>query len=113
MRLGHAPFSKLKSIPQVKSQIAASDQVCLVYPVAKLTKLSFPVTTSHASELFDLIHLDTWGPYQIPTREKFRYFLTVVDDKSRNTWLYLMKNKSDFLTCFQAFCQYVLTHLKA
>lgn len=114
LRLGHAAVSKMKSISHLQAQCndLTSDQVCLTCPMAKFHKLPFPVSKSHASEVFALIHLDTWGPYKIPTRGKFRYFLTIVDDKSRNTWLYLMQHNLDFLHCFQAFYNYVATQFK-
>ena len=36
-----------------------------------------------------------WGPFSTCTVEGFRYFLTIVDNFSRCTWVYLLKNKSD------------------
>ena len=44
---------------------------------------------------FDLIHCDVWGPFAHSTHNGFRYFLTIVDDVTRSTWIYLMKTKSD------------------
>ena len=35
---------------------------------------------------------------------EFRYFVTFVDDYSRTTWLYLMKNHSELFSHFRAFC---------
>ena len=49
---------------------------------------------------FDLLHLDVWGPYKSPTHVGYRYFLTIVDDYSRMTWLFLMKFKSDSVVLF-------------
>lgn len=48
---------------------------------------------SNSTFCFELIHFDVWGPYAIPTHSGARYFLTVVDDFSRNTWVYLMNHK--------------------
>lgn len=64
--------------------------------MAKMTKLAFPTRNSHALNTFDLIHTDIWGPYEVPTRGKFRFFLTLVDDHSRMTWVYLLERKSDY-----------------
>ena len=33
-----------------------------------------------------------------------RYFVAFVDDYSRSTWLYLMKNRSELFSHFRAFC---------
>ena len=39
----------------------------------------------------------------------FRYFVTFVDDYSRTTWLYLMKNRSELFSHFRAFCAEIHT----
>ncbi|XP_019179225.1 PREDICTED: uncharacterized protein LOC109174442 [Ipomoea nil] len=41
------------------------------------------------------------------------YFLTIVDDYSRYTWLHLMKHKSEVRSTFHNFYNYVLTHFDA
>ena len=38
-----------------------------------------------------------------------RYFVTFVDDYSRTTWLYLMKNRSKLFSHFCAFCAKIYT----
>lgn len=48
---------------------------------------------SHCS--FDLVHMDVWGPFSTSTMEGFKYFLIVVDDATRATWIFLMKSKSE------------------
>jgi transposase InsO family protein len=58
---------------------------------------------------FDLVHIDTWGPFYVLTKDGFRYFLTIVDDFSRATWNYLLKNKSDVLHAFPTFINMVHT----
>ena len=44
--------------------------------------------------VFDLVHCDIYEPYTHEARDGFRYFLTIVDNHARCTWLYLMKIKS-------------------
>nr|GEU83286.1 retrovirus-related Pol polyprotein from transposon TNT 1-94 [Tanacetum cinerariifolium] len=60
-----------------------------------------------SSVAFHLIHMDTWGPYKVPTNGKFRYFLTIVDDFSRVTWTYLMVHKSDAFEILKTFLKFV------
>ena len=43
---------------------------------------------------FDLMHCVIWGPYHTPTYGGHKYFLTLVDDNTRFTWRYLVKQKS-------------------
>jgi len=52
---------------------------------------------------FELIHCDIWGGYSIPTHNGARYFLTIVDDFTRCTWVYLMKNKSETQSLLKIF----------
>lgn len=67
--------------------------LCKVCPLAKQKRISFP-DNPHLSKLpFDLIHLDVWVPFQTPTHDGFKYLFTLVDDCTRVTWIYLMKDK--------------------
>ncbi|KAL0430697.1 UNVERIFIED_CONTAM: Retrovirus-related Pol polyprotein from transposon RE2 [Sesamum radiatum] len=58
---------------------------------------------SHSSyqvnSIFDLVHMDLWGPYKTTTVSGCCYFLTIVDHFSRNTWTYLLKHKSQAVNC--------------
>ena len=47
--------------------------------------------------------MDVWGPYLVPTLDGYKYFLTIVDDATQATWLFLMKSKSDVRPLFQSF----------
>lgn len=68
---------------------------CEICPLARQTKLPFSVSSIKSKCIFDLIHIDTWGPYKSPTYNGYRYFLTIVDDFSRGTWTYLLSAKSN------------------
>ena len=68
---------------------------CDICPIAKQKRLPF-FSSTHVSNLpFDLIHCDLWGPLSTLTIDGYKYFLTIVDDFSRCTWIYLMKTKSE------------------
>ena len=72
-----------------------SDDVCYICPLAKHKRLPF-VSHNHMSHIpFDLVHCDIWGPYHVSTCSGYTYFLTVVDDCTRFTWIYMLKHKSD------------------
>ncbi|XP_074293705.1 uncharacterized protein LOC141620839 [Silene latifolia] len=96
LRLGHASNDKLKHIPCISSHLLSNkNRICITCSMAKQTKLPFPVRTDKAPHIFDLVHIDVWGPYRKETRTKHKYFLTLVDDHSRTTWVYLMRHKSE------------------
>lgn len=56
---------------------------------------------------FGLIHCDLWGPYRIPSSCGATYFLTIIDDFSRNVWIYLLLEKSEVRTVLPNFCALV------
>ena len=58
---------------------------------------------------FDLIHYDVWGPFAQPTQNGFRYFLSIVDDSTRSTWIYHMKHKSETRFLLQPFYNMICT----
>lgn len=37
------------------------------------------------------MHIDSWGPYKVGIRQGNKYFLTIVDDRTRVVWIHLMK----------------------
>ena len=69
------------------------NDVCDMYPKAKQKRLPFPFNNNFSASAFDLVHGGVWGPYSIPTHEGFKYFLSIVDDATRCTWIYLLKAK--------------------
>jgi len=50
---------------------------------------------SRSSFTFELVHSDVWDPSRVPSIKDFRYFLLFIDDFSRMTWLYLLKERSE------------------
>ena len=77
--------------------------VCDVCFKAKQTRSGFIMSDNKASELFELVHYDIWGPYRVKTSCGASYFLTIVDDTSRATWVYLMKEKSEVAKLLKVF----------
>ena len=97
-RIGHPSSSRLHLISSIILDVTFCDKefpVCTVCPLAKQKRLSFPNENNICSSIFDLVHCDIWGPFSIPSINGFKYFLTIVDDCSRCTWVYLLKFKYD------------------
>ena len=55
-------------------------------------RTSFPKSNSRASNIFELILCDLWGPYQTKSSCGASYFVTIVDDFSHDVWTYLLYN---------------------
>ena len=62
-----------------------------------------PIVNNQASAPFEMVHSDMWGPCPVVSPTGFQYFVTFVDDYSRTTWLYLMKNSPELFSHFRAF----------
>ncbi|RVX11444.1 Retrovirus-related Pol polyprotein from transposon RE1 [Vitis vinifera] len=75
--------------------------------LGKSKTLHFPLHTSRASHCFDLIHSDVWGPFPVSSHEKFKYYVTFIDDHSRFTWVYFLRSKSEVFHTFTKFLAYV------
>ncbi|GKE39007.1 retrovirus-related pol polyprotein from transposon TNT 1-94 [Tanacetum coccineum] len=103
-RLGHVSDVKLNQIHDI-SVFKSSHDNCLSCHMEKFTKLPYSISESHSTDVFELIHIDIWGPYKVPTNGKFRYFLTIVDDYSKGTWIYLLEKKSDSFEALKSFSQ--------
>ena len=96
-RLGHPSSSRMNFLSSVVPNISHSckdTHVFIVCPLAKQKRLPFPNNNHVSSTAFDILHVDIWGPYHVITVEDYKYFLTLVDDCTRTTWVYLMKSKS-------------------
>ena len=78
-RLGHAPLSKLRYISSISLK-ADNHRVCVTCPMSKLARQPFHSSMSKSAKVCELIHMDIWGPYRVPTHRQFKYFLTLVDD---------------------------------
>lgn len=107
-RLGH-PSSTLflPLIKQLALPVPKLAQVqCTSCHVAKSHKLQFPLSVSHSSVPFQLVHADVWGPSPIPSFQGFKYYLLLIDDCTRYSWLFPLHYKSqvkDKLVQFKAF----------
>lgn len=53
------------------------------------------------------MHLHLWGPYRRESKIGGRYFLTIVDDYTRYTWLVLLKTKSQAIKAIKMFLNMV------
>jgi len=78
--------------------------VCDVCFRAKQTRMSFPLSNNKAKNCFDLIHCVIWGAYRVKSLSGVHYFLTIVDDTSRGTWVFFMKEKSEASKLLKNFC---------
>ncbi|XP_023638865.1 uncharacterized protein LOC111830613 [Capsella rubella] len=111
-RLGHpSPVALHKLVSHIPSLKSVSSAVsdCKICPLAKQKRLAYVSHNHLALHPFDLVHIDVWGPFSTESIEGFKYFLTLVDDCTRVTWVYMMRNKSDITVIFPTFLKMVST----
>lgn len=109
-RLGHPSTSVLSNICQKFPYVKINKKfVCDSCHQAKQSKLSFSDSTTLTAKPFELVHMDIWGPINVSSFQGFQYFLTIVDDYSRHTWIYLLKSKSDTRPAMHRLIKYIAT----
>ena len=111
IRMRHIPDSKLKHLSlNIDFGTNAPYEIC---SKAKQHRLPFPLSSTSTSFLFELIHVDTWGPYHTKTHAGHGFFLTVVDDYTRATWTHLMVTKVKAMGLIKSFVKMVQTQFSA
>ena len=115
-RLGHPSPQRLVLLQSLVQNVITCNINkafnCSVCSLAKQKRLHFPASISSSSSCFDLIHANIWGPYSTPSLNGSKYFLTLVDDHSRCTWVYLMKHKSETSCLIQSFYNMIFTQFQ-
>lgn len=113
-RLGHLS-PRVFDLDIIKKQLgctSSTDSPCYICPFAKQRRLPFISHNQLSSFPFDLIHCDIWGPYNEPSHSGHQFFLTIVDDCTRFTWVFLLKQKSDVNTVIPYFFDMVHTQFQ-
>lgn len=109
-RMGHPNFLYLEKLfPKLFINKSAKDFKCEICQLGKHTRSVYPSIPYHLSKPFVLIHSDIWGASTVSNISGARWFVTFIDDHSRLTWVFLMKNKSDVERIFQAFNNMIQT----
>ena len=106
-RLGHPQPRVLKQLssqfllgPRPISSHTSFYKHCVM---GKMTQLPFSPSQSCTKFPLDLVHSDVWGPAPISSINGFRYYVIFVDDFTRFTWFFPLRNKSQVLSSFQHF----------
>lgn len=95
-RLGHPSFVYLsKLFPSLFRNKKPSLFQCEICQLSRHVRNSFPAHDYKASHPFHMIHNDIWGPSRITNISGKRWFVSFIDDHTRTTWIFLMKEKSE------------------
>jgi hypothetical protein len=112
-RLGHLNFGSLfmlqkKNLVRGLSSFTNPDnKLCEGCVIGKQHRDSFPSHQFRAAEPLALVHADICGPMQTLSLAQNKYFLLFVDDFSRMSWVYFLREKSQAFSFFQKFKAHV------
>ncbi|CAH9056331.1 unnamed protein product [Cuscuta europaea] len=112
-RLGHVNFSSIKMLAQKEMAIGVPliskpNKLCKGYLVAKKTRQPILLQTNyHEKEPLELLHADLCGPITPSTLAGNNYFMLIVDDYSRWTWVFVIRLKDQVFGLFKKFKQQV------
>lgn len=108
--LGHLHESKLLKLSRASSMyrhpVPPFEQLtfCESCAKGKLKQLSYSHHSAYrARELLELVHTDLCGPVSTPSLAGSLYFMPIVDDYSRMTFVYYLKRKSEALSIFRQY----------
>jgi hypothetical protein len=69
----------------------------------KKNRVRFPSGATRAEGILQLVHSDVFGPVSVPSLGKSMYYVSFIDDLSRNTWIYFLRKKSEVFDRFKEF----------
>ena len=86
-RLGHLSNSKIFILNKMDPYVSpfSHKTPCMICPIAKWKRLSFPNNSTQTSHVFQLAPLDIWGLLSVTSIHGHRYLLTLVNDYPRHT----------------------------
>jgi hypothetical protein len=109
-RLGHLNFDhliKLKNLEVVKDLWRISKpqySMCKLCQVGKLTRTPFKSRSfTSTKKPLQLVHMDLCGPLRQEGTRRENYFMLIIDDFSRLTWVSFLKEKAEAFEKFKIF----------
>jgi hypothetical protein len=69
----------------------------------KQNQVRFTSGASRVEGILQLVHSNVFGPVSVPSLGKYVYYVSFIDDFSRNTWIYFLRKKSEVFDKFKEF----------
>jgi hypothetical protein len=109
LRFGHLGGENLKKQVnkemvkglQPRAGFSPSGEICEGCMKGRQTREVFPDAGHIGRQHLELVHSDVCGPINPKSLGGNRYYLTFVDDFSRKSWVYLLREKSEVLKYFK------------
>ncbi|GJR91941.1 putative ribonuclease H-like domain-containing protein [Tanacetum coccineum] len=101
-RLGHINFKTMNKLVKrnfvkgLPSKIFENDHSCVVCQKGKQHKASYKTKLVNSiSKPLHMLHMDLFGPTNVKSLMKTSYFLVVIDDFSRFSWVFFLATKDE------------------
>jgi len=65
--------------------------------------MSFPSGGKMVKQILELVRSDVFGPVKVPSLGMSVYYVSFIDDFSRNTWIYFVNKQSEVFDRFKEF----------
>lgn len=88
---------------ELKGSVNIDKSNCIVCCEGKQSRQPFPNIGTRSTEILEVVHGDLCGPMEEVSIGGSRYFLLLVDDFSRMSFVYFLKAKSDAFEYFKEF----------
>ena len=76
----------------------------------KNTKKTFPSSKRKEKGILEIIHFDVCSPMSSSSLSGYVYYVSFINDFSRKTWIYFMKNKDEVFSKFKEFKALIENH---
>lgn len=106
-RLGHAISTILYALKKNRNinfpSWTKQPNLCVSCQLGKNCKQTFKLSNNKSKFPLECIHCDLWGSSPIASTQNYHFYALFVDDFTRFSWLFPLKNKSNFFECFLRF----------
>jgi transposase InsO family protein len=107
-RLGHIEEKSLRlqygqGMVEGMSNCSLDFDFCEHFLYGKQNWVRFPSSATRVEEILQLVHGDVFRPVSMPSLGKSVYYVSFIDEFSRNTWIYFLKKKSKVFDRFKEF----------
>ena len=84
---------------------------CNACQFGKIHLLHFDSVPTQTTESPQLLYVDLWGLSHVTSTQGYSYYLSILDDFSKFTWIFPLNTKFDALQVFITFKSFIEKHL--
>ena len=116
-RLGHSAVHVLKTVINSCNKFGSLNKIqnlefCNACQFGKNHMLHFNFVQTKSTKPLQLLYADLWGPSHVTSTQGYAYYLSILDDFSRFTWIFSLNSNSNALTVFVKFKTFIEKHLQ-